>query len=121
MQIFVYNTGIKYNFPMIMLNYNEVIDLIKKLDYCDGRENYKNLIKKSDYYNGDRDTFKQPYFVINNSHLLPKEIDKQKYLEAYYPLNNKNMSLLYEHKDKFINGEKEFLEYLEYFNMNLKV
>ena len=97
MQIFVYRTGINNNFPMIKINNNEIINLINKLDY----------------YNTNHNEYKNEYFVVNNSQLLPNEINKKNHLYAYYPLNINNMTLLYEYKDKFYNGEKEFLEYLE--------
>jgi len=51
MQIFVYRTGINNNFPMIKINNNEIINLINKLDY----------------YNTNRNEYKNEYFVVNNS------------------------------------------------------
>ena len=96
MQIFVYKTDIKkYTFPMIKINYYEIIKLIKKFDYI----NSINFDSKT------------PYFLINNIHLIPN-IDLSKYLYACFPLTIKNMILLYKYKDKFYNEEKEFLEYL---------
>ena len=96
MQIFIYNTNIKNNYPMIKINEKEVINLIQNLDY----------------YNIKCNKYKKAYFVVNNSQLLLNKIDKKKHLYAYYPLNINNMTLLYSYKDKFYNGEKEFLEYL---------
>ena len=98
MQIFVYRTGIdnNNNFPMIKIDEEEVINLIKNLDYNQRKDQ-------------DSET---PYFVINNIQLIPN-IDLDKYVFANFPLNIKNMTLLYEYKDKFHNGEKEFLEYLK--------
>ena len=97
MQIFVYGTGIKVcNFPMIKINNNEIINLIEKLDYNDSKKQYSET----------------PYFVINNIQLVPN-IDLSKYVFAIFPLNINNMTLLYEYKDKFYNGEKDFLKYLD--------
>jgi hypothetical protein len=97
MQIFVYETGIdnNNNYPMIEINEEEIINLIKKLDYNQSEN------KKS----------KTPYFVINNIQLIPN-IDLDEYVFADFPLNIKNMILLYEYKDKFYNKEQKFLEYL---------
>lgn len=80
---------------MIKLNNTEIVNLIEKLDY-------RSRIKLD---------FAESYFVINNIHLI-QNIDKLKYLNVYFPLNIKNMSLLYEYRDKFYNGENEFLDYL---------
>ncbi len=97
MQIFIYNTNIKNNYPIIRINDKQIINLINKLDY----------------YNIKRNEYKKAYLLVNNSQLLPNEIDKKNHLYAYYPLNINNITLLYKYKDKFYNGEKEFLEYLE--------
>lgn len=96
MQIFIKSTTIKkFNFPMIQLNNTEIVEIIGKFDFVSRRKL----------------EFEEPYFVINNIHLI-QNIETYKYLNVYFPLNNKNMSLLNDYKDKFYNGEKEFLEYL---------
>lgn len=98
MQIFVYGTGIdnNNNYPMIDIDKKEIIELIKIMDYNQSEEQ-------------DSET---PYFVINNIQSIPN-IDLDEYVFAKFPLNIKNMTLLYKYKDKFWNREKEFLEYLE--------
>lgn len=96
--MFIYNTNIgEYNFPMIKINKEEQIDLIKKFDYTINTMTFDNS---------------QPYFVINNAQSFPDEI-REKYLYASYPLSDNNILLLYEYKSKFHNGEKDFLNYLE--------
>jgi len=97
MQIFIYNTHIKNNFPIFYLTEDEIINLIKKLDY----------------YNINDYKLENSYLIIYNAQLLPNKINKSKYLYAYCPLNIKNILLLYSYKDKMYNKEKEFLEYLE--------
>lgn len=100
LQIFLRNIGIfDYNYPMIEFESKEqlvefVIGL-EKIDY--------SIDKSMEIY---------PHFIINNPQLLPDELEEYKYHNTY-PLNEYNIHILYSLKDKFYNGEQQFIEWLE--------
>lgn len=105
-QIFVYNTNIKLNFPIIkFLSKQELVEFIGKLNKTN-----------SDKYNGYPT---EAHFVINNSHLLPNDLvfeysdsdsDCDRY--TYYPIET-NLDLLMSKISFMSNGANEFIDVLK--------
>lgn len=94
-QIFVYNTNIEYNYPIIYFSDGE--ELQNFLESLDGEELNKNK------------EIKKPYFVINNTQLLP-DYFKSKRNNFYFLAKNKN--LLKDKITSLTNRPEEFITVL---------
>lgn len=105
-QIFVYNTSIKLNFPMINFSSkNELIEFVNKLDF----EKKESVIENGNTF---FDWPKEPHFVINNPQMLPNEIIlKHNENGLYYPIKT-NLDLLMSKISSMSNSHEEFIEFL---------
>ena len=97
-QIFVYNTGIKNNYPMIGFStQEELIDFVECL-YLDIMEN--GIFPK------------EQIFTINNPHLLPDDVKLVHNHKSVYYSVKKNLDLLKENIPQMFNGAEEFIKFL---------
>jgi hypothetical protein len=99
-QIFVYNTNIKFNYPIITFNSDqELIEFVESLH-----------VSKMGKFHGEK-----PFFVINNSHLLPNDVKIIHDARGIYYLIEKNLDLVKSKIPSMTNRAEEFIGLIENF------